>query len=162
MVLDTGTVVPIGPPRTLLSPDDFREALMTTTRHVLPMVKRKDWLPAVQALLKVAKVSVAEDDTRHGQVIEWLTVYLRERLTSDKAEAVARREPFEEDGHIYVYAASFTTFVNRQLGRRITDPDVKGYLRAAGFTTKTVTYRPAESETNTSRSYYHAPKEVLT
>ena len=161
LVLDNGVEVPIGPPKTLLNPDEFREALMTTTRHVLPMVKRKDWLPAIQALLTIAVVTIAPDDTRQGQALEWLSRYLSERLTTDQEEAARRREPFEKDGHVHVYAGNFATFVNRSLGRRISDADVKQMLKAAGFTTKTVTFENEATGKNTSRSYYHAPKEVL-
>lgn len=155
-----GKEVPIGPAGVLFNPDQFREAFGVVTGHVVMPVKRNEWLAALQALLNVRRVHVAEDDTPQGQVIEWLSRYLGERLLEDQTEAARRREPFEKDGNVHVFASAFGTFVNRSLGRRISDADLKQMLKAAGFSTKTVSFVTDDGKA-TSRSYYHAPKEVV-
>lgn len=155
-----GREVPIGPAEVLSNPDRFRDAFMVVTGHVVMPVKRAEWLSALQALLNVRQVHVALDDTPQGQVVEWLSRYLGERLISDQTEAARRREPFEKEGYVYVFAASFATFVNRSLGRRIGEADLKQMLKAAGFTTKTVSFVTEQGKA-TSRSYYYAPREAI-
>jgi hypothetical protein len=155
-----GKEVPIGPAEVLSNPDRFRDAFMVVTGHVVMPVKRAEWLSALQALLNVRQVHVAEDDTPQGQVVEWLGRYLGERLITDQTEAARRREPFEREGNVHVFASAFGTFVNRSLGRRISDADLKQMLKAAGFSTKAVSFITEDGKP-TSRSYYWAPREVL-
>jgi hypothetical protein len=161
LIVDPGSrEVPIGPASILFNPDAFREAFGVATGHVVMPVKRAEWLAALQALLNVRTVNVAADDTPEGVVIEWLSRYLGERMLRDQTEAARRREPFEKEGHIYVFASSFATFVNRSLGRRIGEADLKQMLKAAGFSTKTISFH-TEAGKATSRSYYSAPREVV-
>jgi hypothetical protein len=155
-----GKEVPIGPSSTLFNPDQFREAFGVVTGHVVMPVKKAEWLAALQALLNVRQVHVAQDDTPQGQVVEWLAKYVSERAMNDQTEACRRREPFEKGGYIYVYAASFGTFVNRNLGRRIPDADLKQMLKAAGFTARSVSF-VTEAGKPTSKSYYSAPRSVI-
>lgn len=155
-----GKEVPIGPAQVLFNPDAFREAFGVVTGHVVMPVKRGEWLAALQALLNVRQVHVASDDTPKGQVTEWLGRYLGERMLTDQTEAARRREPFEKEGNVYVFAASFATFVNRSLGRRISEADLKQMLKSAGFQTKTISFVKTNGAP-TSASYYTAPHEVI-
>jgi hypothetical protein len=155
-----GREVPIGPAGVLFNPDSFREAFGVVTGHVVMPVKRDRWLSAVQALLNVRRVHVAPDDTPAGIVTEWLGRYLGERMLTDQTEAGRRREPFEKDNDVYVYASSFHQYVTRSLGRQLAEPDLKQMLKAAGFTTKTISFL-TEDGRSTSRSYYCGPRELL-
>lgn len=161
IIVEPGAVeVPIGAPSTLFNPDAFREAFGVVTGHVMPLVKKAAWLEALQALLNVRQVHIADDDTIRGQVVEWMGKYVGERMLPDPAEAIRRREPFERDGSIFVFAASFHTFVTRSVGRRVSEADLKMMLKQSGFAPKPVSFR-TESGSSTSRSYYCAPKGVL-
>ena len=155
-----GREISIGPIDVLFDPDQFAKAIATQTRHVMPTVKRDRWRNALQGLMNVCRVTVSDDDTPQGIVIEWLGRYVGERLLKDQTEAARRREPFEKDEQVYVFAASFHTFVTRSIGNQVNPPDLKQMLKSAGFEQHTVSFH-AESGRPTSRSYYRAPKDVI-
>jgi hypothetical protein len=160
LVMANGDQVRLGPAGHLLNQDRFAEALMVVTGHVLRKVKIHEWRDAIQALLVHRTVRESVDDTPEGTVLEWLRRYMHERVTGDPNEAGRAREPFEKEGRIYVFGASFGTFVRSALRVRITDPDVKDMLRHAGFERTQHGYQ-RENGSWTTASYYAAPQGVL-
>lgn len=160
LVMASGDPVRLGPAGHLMSQDRFAEAFMVVTGHVLHKVKQNEWRDAVQALLIHRQVRESPDDTPEGVVLEWLRRYLHERVTSDPDEAARSREPFEKDGRVYVFGASFGTFVRSALRVRVDDPQVKDMLRHAGFERTQHGYKRRD-ESWTTASYYAAPGTVL-
>lgn len=165
LVMANGDNVRLGRANALLNQDRFREAFAVVTGHVLQKVKGPRWDSAVQALLKVRQVRESEDDTPEGQVADWLSRYLYERLPprpgeDAKDEACRTKEPFEEDELVYVFAASFGGFVRQALRQNLPDHEVKDMLRQAGFERRTVHYQRDDGAVST-RSYYAGPKTVV-
>lgn len=165
LVMANGDHVPLGNAAAVMSQDRFRAAFFTVTGHVLPKVKQKDWDAAVQALGKVRQVRESEDDTPEGTVADWLSRYLYERLAPHPGEdakdaACEAKEPFEEDGLVHVFAASFGAFVRQALRVNLPDAEVKVMLRAAGFERRTVHYQRRDGQPST-RSYYAGQREAI-
>jgi len=165
LVLDNGEEILLGGPDELQNPDRVRSAFMSHTRFVMPSIKKAKWLDAIQALLKVAQVQVNEDDTLEGQVRDMLQRYVGEAEHGPgRDEACTHSWPFVEDDKVHVYAGSFGTFVTKNLGRRISDPDIKAMLRAAGFENRGINYHPVNGNGNGKRrmrNYYVAPKGAI-
>lgn len=164
LVMANGDQVRLGRGDVLLNQDRFRTAFAVVTGHVLTKVKPPRWDSAVQALLKVRQVRESEDDTPEGTVADWLSRYLYERLPprpgeEAKDEACRTKEPFSEEGFVYVFAASFAAFVRQALRHNLPDHEVKDMLRQAGFERSTVHYLKEDGAAST-RSYYRGPAEA--
>lgn len=165
LVMANGDPVRLGRVDGLLSQDRFRGSFLVVTGHVLTKVKAQRWDSAVQALFKVRQVREAEDDTPEGAATDWLGRYLYERLPprpgeDAKDEACRTKEPFEEEGQVYVYAESFVGFARQALRVNLRPEEIREMLRAAGFERRTVHYQ-REGGSLSTRSYYAGPREIV-
>jgi hypothetical protein len=156
LVFDNGLEMRAGPAADLISQDRFRESLATHTNTMLDGVKIPRWRAAVAALLSVAEVRELEETDPEKILVEWVRRYLQNTLTDDRHEALAMRDPFEEDGYVHIFVASFMRFIRGALRDNITQQDLIQVMKSTGFEQKTIGYR--DGGISTSASYWRAPK----
>lgn len=77
LMTQAGTEVDVGTAKILLNPDRFREALTPAINHVMPMVKRSDWLSALRALVQIAEVVEHVDESPRGVLSRALAAYVQ-------------------------------------------------------------------------------------
>jgi hypothetical protein len=163
LVMDDGSEVPIGPFQNLDDPNKFAQRFAVAKKYRPPLVKRGDWIKALNGLLKMAVVRDAELTTTQAEVRMALRRYLDATLTPDHNEAAARRDPFERGGYVWIAPKSFHEFMSRHLRKQMSFSQVEDALNSIGFKRRSKNYRDPDTPSGqtTTREYYRIEKIVL-
>lgn len=158
LIVDGQTVVPIGTIKQFWNYAEFVQAIIVALGRGLPPIKAADWHNHVQAMIvHVAAVEEVEDEPFHVALAEWLSVYAQ-RASTD-AEAARQREPYRDDGALYVHATALAGWLRRSEGEQVTRAEVLRGLRQLGA--ERVTVMVGSRAGRGSRSYYRVGFDAL-
>lgn len=158
LVTESGHEVNVGPYSNLRQPRRLDERIGPSTGFVMETVKDGDeWRGALRALLAVADLREEPDEP----VLEWTRRYLNDRLGGEKNKSAAHREPFEEEGYVYVRLDELARYTRQILKQRVgAEADLKPLLRRVGFEEHSVHYTRRNGGRSTA-AYWRIAKEEL-
>lgn len=152
----SGQTVRIGDAEQLLNPLKVRARVATVTAVLPPPVKREDWDKVVERLLRVRDLHESANESSVGVLNGWLRSYLASTEGGERTEALRHGYPHVHEGKLYVSREHFQSYVRTRFGERITRRDLQSWLRAAGFTSESISYRKADGK-GTTVSLYARP-----
>lgn len=159
--LQDGRNITIGNAETLFSRTRFTRLTAVTLGQVLPPIKPSDWHDAIGALIAHATdVHETPDEELAARLTDWLEQYLRGAATSDRDNAAAAREPFLDNGHVYVHAEHLATWITSRYRERIKASDLRAALSDNDYQPQRVDYtisRRGNQRTRSTARYYRTP-----
>lgn len=156
MELADGRLIELGPFDNIMVQSRFRSAYGIVTGHLPPSIGQKKWEQVVAVLLKAAVVVDDIEDSRAGQMENWIGEYLEGNASDDKDGACMSQGPFFEEGCSNIALGHFLRYLRRVVGERADDADVASALRTLGYERRTVAYRRPDGSRST-RSYFVGP-----
>lgn len=144
MHLADGTRVTVGTIETLWSQARLAKVMAVTTGRMVKACKPADWRNAIGALIMHATdVEEAPEEAFSERALDWLEQYLRGAATADRDGAVERREPFTDNGDIWVHVEHFARWLRREYSEQVAASDLRLALVDVGFTADRVQYNAA-------------------
>lgn len=140
-VAPDGRETHIGTSDQLLSQSWMRARMVDASDSVLERAKADKWDDIIKAVIEIAEFVELRENERHVEVSDWLAEYFVERgctrVEEDKdatSAAIMSSEPILQNGHAYVNARAFGSFVRSLTGTsHPNNREVQSLLRLAGF-----------------------------
>lgn len=148
--LADGSEVLVGAIQQLFNQDHVRGVLADATNLVIRIVQKPQWHNAVRVLLRCADYVENLDADRSTQITEYLQSYLacarpsdmqRGDTEEDMRRAFELKDPFIEDGRLYISATHLTSHIRGTTAERVELNQIWDMLRIAGFSSVHITKR---------------------
>jgi hypothetical protein len=163
--LTDGARVPVGTIETLWSQAKLAKVMAVITGRIVKPCKPTDWRNAIGALIMHAtEVHETPEELLDARARDWLAQYLAGAATTDRDGAAGRREPFTDNGDIWVHADHFARWLRREYSEQVPVADVRLAPTEISFVADRVQYNSSGSgkeRRRTTARYYRAPADVL-
>lgn len=163
--MSDGARVRVGSIDKLWSQAEIGKSLAVAIGRVPLPVKTSEWRQLVAVLVRHATdIEEAPDQALADRLLDWLDQYITGAATTDRDGAVQRREPFVEDGDLWVHAGHLARWVRREYSEQVSDVDVRGALADLGFAAARVTFNETgtgKTRKRTTARYRRGPLDIM-
>lgn len=119
----------------LINYTTFKKMVFAAVDHSLPPIGKEEWSKILNRLVRVMnQIEIGEEGFDRGQTAMWLDSYLAQDVFDEQGwlDAVKAGTPFKKDGRLHFNFTSFKQFVQKDLGNRVSDPELATRLTQIG------------------------------